>query len=344
MIGKNSFPAMFGLLVLCQPLLSFSQTSNVASYKPQPASPPRDAGYLVPNGSVRIVGFDDMEGVISRLNDQFVRAHPGVKFIYVKGNSLAALYALIFDSSAFAPMGAEFLGSLTYTDVVQGPPFSIRIAHASLNPKAKLSPLAVIVNRSNPVEHLTLAQIGSIFTQSQRRRVIAQWGQLGVKGELAKREIHPCGLPWTDHYPSEDPDFGPYMFFRKMGGSPPVWNYEMFPAYAEVVRNVSEDALSVGITSLNRVGPGVKVVGILGSDLGVPSRGSAEDIQAGRYPLDRYLYIYGRLVSGKPFDPFVKEYMRMVLSREGQEIIATEPHSYLPLSALEIGEELAKLQ
>lgn len=329
---SNSF---LGLLLLCLawPAPAFAQVT-----------PPRDAGYLLPDGSIRIVGLDDMEGIISRWNNLFIRTHPGVRFAYVKGESLAAIYALIFDSTAFAPVGAEYLGGLAYSDVVQGPPFSIRVAHASLNPKAKVSPLAVIVNKSNPIENLTISQIASIFTQSARRRGITHWSQIGLKGDLGTREIHPCGLPWTDHYPSEDSGFAQFMFVRKMGGGPPVRNYGMFRTYAEVVKNVSEDPLSMGITSLNRITPGVKAVGLAGGELGGSSRGSAEDIRAGRYALDRYLYIYGRLVSGKRFDPFVREYMRMVLSREGQEIIAQEPHGYLPLNAVEIGEELVKLQ
>jgi phosphate transport system substrate-binding protein len=118
----------------------------------------------------------------------------------------------------------------------------------------------------------------------------------------------------------------------------------MLATYAEVIKNVSVDRLAIGITSLNRVTPAVKLVGIIASDLGMPSLGSVEDIRAGRYAFDRYLYIYGRLVSGKPLDPFVKEYMRMVLSREGQDAIADGQQGYLPLSGIEVAEELAKLQ
>lgn len=318
--------------------------ASLPPYRPQHAAAPKDAGYILPDGSIRIVGFDDMEGMIGRLNELFVRSHPGVRFTYVKGNSLAALYALMFDSSVFAPMGMEFTGSLTYTDTVHGPPFSIRVAHASLNPSAKLSPLAIIVNPSNPVDNLTVSQIGSIFTQSMRKPVISHWGQLGMKGEWAAREIHPFGLPWSDHYPSEDFSFGEYMFLRKMGGGHPVRNYNMLPTYAEVVKNVSRDPAAIGITTLNRAISEVKTVAITASDLGGSYRGTAEEIIASKYPLDRYLYIYGRLVSGKPLDPLAKEYMRMVLSRDGQEIIAGEAHGYLPLNAVEAGEDLAKLQ
>jgi phosphate transport system substrate-binding protein len=54
--------------------------------------------------------------------------------------------------------------------------------------------------------------------------------------------------------------------------------------------------------------------------------------------------IYIRRIPGEPIDPFVKEYLRMVLSREGQQAIAAALPKYLPLNAHEINDELAKLE
>jgi phosphate transport system substrate-binding protein len=71
--------------------------------------------------------------------------------------------------------------------------------------------------------------------------------------------------------------------------------------------------------------------------------GTREDVLSGRYPFDRFLYIYVRRFSGQPIDPFVKEYLSMVLSKEGQETIATDAKGYLPLNATELANELAKL-
>ena len=65
---------------------------------------------------------------------------------------------------------------------------------------------------------------------------------------------------------------------------------------------------------------------------------------AGRYPLDRHLYIYLRRVPGRPIDPFVREYMRLVLSREGQAAIAAAAPHYLPLNVREAAAERAKLE
>ena len=317
---------------------------TLSAYNPQPASPPKDAGYVLPDGTIRLVGFDDMEGIISRLNALFTQTHPGTKFTYVKSNSYGALYSLMWDSTAFAPMAIDYQSNLIYTDIVHGPSFSIRVAHASLTAGAKLSPIAVVVNKSSPIETLSLAQLTSIFTEPVRRHVYSHWGQLGVRGELAVAAIHPCGLPWSDHFPSQDPTFGEYLFSRKLGGGQPVVNYTMFTTYAAVARNVASDPLAIGLVATNEVTPDVKVVSLTGNDLSEPSRPDAADLRGGRYPLDRYLYLYGRVVSGKSFDPFVKEYMRMVLSREGQQIVAGDSHGYIPLSGLEAADDLATLR
>lgn len=316
----------------------------VLRYRPVPASPPKDAGYVLPDGTIRIVGFDDMEGMILRLNALFTQTHPGTKFTYVKSNSYGALYSLMWDSTAFAPMAIDYQSNLIYTDIVHGPSFAIRVAHASVTAGAKLSPIAVVVNKSSPIDTLSISQLTSIFTEPLRRRVYSHWGQLGAQGELAAQAIHPCGLPWSDHYPSQDPTFGEYVFTRKFGGGQPVVNYRMFKTYAAVLHNVASDPQAVGLVAVNEVTADVKVVAVTGTDLIGPSSPTPADIQTGRYPLDRYLYLYGRVVSGKPFDPFVKEYMRMVLSREGQQIVSADPHGYIPLSALEAADELATLQ
>jgi len=345
------FPAArwrFGaVILLAAPLADAAITPDpdLPAYLPQPAAPAAGAGYVLPDGSIQIVGFDDMIGIIGRLDALFARSHPGVTFTLHPANNLAALQSLVFDASAFAPVGTDALGGaeVAYNAIVRGEPWMIRVAHSSLAPAAKLGPLAVIAHPSNPVDRLTISQVARIFTDTMRQPNLSHWGQLGVAGGLADREIHPCGLPWSDHLPSEDAGFADYLFLKKFGGGPPVPNYDMAPTSAEVVARVAADPLALGLVALNRVTPGVKVVGLAANAWASPSHGSAADITAGRYPLDRYLYIFVRRLPGRPIDPFVREYLRLVLSREGQEAIATEPHGYLPLNGLEVREELAKL-
>ena len=262
----------------------------------------------------------------------------------MKSNSYGALYSLMWDSTAFAPMAIDYQSNLIYTDIVHGPSFAIRVAHASLAAGAKLSPIAVVVNKSSPIDSLSIAQLTSIFTEPIRRRIYSHWGQLGAKGELASEPIHTCGLPWSDHYASQDPTFGEYVFTRKLGGGQPVVNYRTLPTYAAVLRDVASDPLAIGLVAANEVTADVKVVSVTGGDLSGPASPTTADIHSGSYPLDRYLYLYGRVVSGKPFDPFVKEYMRMVLSKDGQQIVSSDVHGYIPLSPLEAADDLAMLR
>jgi phosphate transport system substrate-binding protein len=326
-------------------LLASLLTNAQVPYQAQSAAPPKDSGYVLPDGTIRIVGWDDLAGVFGNLNALYARTHPGAKFVYVPGNLMAPQHSLIFGETAFAPIGMEFSSNLNsaYRPQVKAPTYAIRIAHGAVAGDAKLSPLVFIVHPSNPIERLSPAQLLHIFTVGGRAPDIVWWKQAGVKGPAGDREIQSYGLPESDHYPSEDLGFGVYLFRDKWGLAHNARNYRMQQTYADVTQRVSEDPAGIGITTVNRVSSGVKVIGITPGEWGTPMRGSKEDVQSGRYPYDRFVYVYVRRLPGQPVDPFVKEYLRMALSKEGQDAIAADSKGYLPLNAAEISAELAKL-
>jgi len=76
---------------------------------------------------------------------------------------------------------------------------------------------------------------------------------------------------------------------------------------------------------------------------GKPTTGTRGELTTDAYPYARNLYIYIRREPGTPFDPLVKEYMRLILSREGQQAVARDPKGYLPLNAADVAREVAKL-
>ena len=85
---------------------------------------------------------------------------------------------------------------------------------------------------------------------------------------------------------------------------------------------------------------GVKVVALEGK--GGASNGSYADVISGKYPLARFLYVYVNRAPGKPLDPVVREFLKLVFSREGREIVLKD--GYYPLPASVVKEELAKIQ
>jgi phosphate transport system substrate-binding protein len=312
---------------------------SLPTYLPQAVSLPKNARYVLRDGSISIIGYNDMDGIMANLNALFVRTHPGFKFkMLLKGTATGAP-ALTHGVSAFTPMGAEFsaLELASYKQIVGYEPFAFRVAHCSLNPLAKSAPVGIYVNKSNPLAKLTVNQLAQIFSTGNLAGDITHWGQLGIEGEWAKRAIHPYGI-------AEEAAAGLATFMlKKMDRHPFTPSYDAFMQSGDVVKIVAEDQAGIGFASGNFRNPQVKIIAIAENEGGYYSALSTEDVVAGKYPLDRYLLIYVRRLPHEPLDPFVKEYLRMILSRDGQQAIADAAPKYLPLNAREVAEELAKL-
>lgn len=288
------------------------------AYEPGSVEISSAARYLTLDGAIAVVGYNDMAGMMEALDTRFGALHPGLKFALNLKGTRTGPPALARGESAFAPMGAEFSPEqLAEYRAIPGAgpaPVAFRIAHASVGDKALSGPLAIIVHRDNPLTTLTLAELAEIFSGR------------------ASRGLHPCGL-------RPELALGNFLRERLALGENIGVGFKGFRQSAEVVRCVAADPLAIGFAAVNRVTPGVKVLAIASDALAAPVALTADNIRAGRYPLDRFLLIYAR----QPLDPFVREYLRFVLSREGQGLIAADALGYLPLNAAEAAAERAKL-
>ena len=308
------------------------------AYQAQPATPPKGAGYVLPDGSIRIAGTEVMTTLIESINARFAQTHPGTKFVLnLKGTS-TAIPALTHGVTAFGPMGREvtWVENVPYSKIVGAPPLEIRVAHGSIDDRKKANVLALFVNKSNPIDRLTTEQAARIFGAGHPKGDLTQWNQLDVKGELGKQPIHAYGA-------RDDGGFGLYMLNYQLKGMRFRRGYERMAESAEIVKRVAEDTAGIGYAAISFATPEVKVIAVADQEGGDYSRGTAEEVSAGRYPYNRYVYFYVRRVPGQPVDPFVKEYLRLVLSKDGQQIVAAEANGYVPLNAREAAAELAKL-
>lgn len=310
------------------------------AYVPQPVAFPKDASYVLRDGSISIIGYNDMDGILANLNSLFAQSHLGFNFtMQLKGTATAAP-ALTYGTSAFAPMGAEFspFEMTAYRLIVGEDPLAFRVAHCAVDPRARSAPIGIYVNRANPLERLTVEQIGRVFTTGSTGGDITRWGQLGLKGEWADRAIHVYGI-------AEEAAAGlaPSMLSR-FGDRPFTPAYESFLQSTEVVKRVGEDTGGIGFASGNVSTSQAKLVAVAENEGRYYSHLTAADVIAGKYPLDRYLLIYVRQRAGAPVDPVVREYLRLVFSKEGQRAIAAAAPGYLPLNAREAAAESAKLK
>jgi phosphate transport system substrate-binding protein len=109
-----------------------------------------------------------------------------------------------------------------------------------------------------------------------------------------------------------------------------------------VVQGVTEDRYGIGYSGVGYRTSGVKAAQLADKDGGTFYDGSYENVISGKYPLSRFLYIYVNKAPGKPLDPLVKEFLKLILSKEGQEVVIKD--GYLPLTGEIVKQELAKLE
>ena len=303
--------------------------AGLPRYEPQPVEFPRTASYVTLAGAIAIVGYNDMQGIVEALDARFAAVHPGFTFALTLKGTRTAPPALAQGESALAPMGAEFAAGelVAYRAATGGEPKLFRIAHCSLSAKALSGPLAIIVNKDCPLTSLTLGQLKSVFSGG-----IAQWGDLGLAGPWTGRTVHPRGL-------RAELALGIFLRERLSLAETFGAGFCGFAQSAEVVQCVADDPLAIGFTAVNRVTPGVRVLALAADERAAPVALTEDSIRAGRYPLDRFLLVYVR----QPLDPFVREYLRLVLSRDGQAIVAGDTLGYLPLNSAEAAIERAKL-
>jgi ABC-type phosphate transport system substrate-binding protein len=111
---------------------------------------------------------------------------------------------------------------------------------------------------------------------------------------------------------------------------------------ADTALAIARDPGAIGFGGFEEGGPGLKTVAVAAREGGPFYEGNAENASSGRYPLTRYMYIRLNRKPGESLPSQVKEFLRYILSREGQEPILYS--AYFPLTASEVKEELVKLE
>jgi phosphate transport system substrate-binding protein len=283
------------------------------------------------SGNINSVGSDTMNNMMTLWAEAFLKMYPNVK-VQVEGKgSSTAPPALIAGTSQFGPMSR----TMRATEVDQ---FEAKYGFKPTQLRTSYDALAVYVNKDNPLEKLTLAQVDAAFSKTRRRgykQNVTTWGQLGLTGDWANRPISLYGRNSAS---------GTYGFFKEhsLNNGDYKDSVKEQPGSASVVQGVTEDRFGMGYSGIGYKTSGVKVVALANKDGDSFSSGSYEDVKSGKYPLNRFLYIYINKAPGKPLDPLVKEFSKFIFSKEGQEVVLKD--GYLPLPAEIAKQELAKLE
>jgi phosphate transport system substrate-binding protein len=282
-------------------------------------------------GNLSAIGSDTLNNVMTMWAETFRKVYPSVQ-VQVEGKgSSTAPPALIAGTAQLGPMSREMKADEldAFEKKFGYPPTQIRVA---------IDALAVYVQKDNPLEKATLAQVDAVFSKTRRcggSQSVETWGDLGLKGALATQPIRLYGRNSAS---------GTYGYFKEvaMCGGDYRDTVKEQPGSAAVVQGVTEDKQGIGYSGIGYKTSGVKALA-LAKDANSPySSTDPEQVYAGKYPLARFLYVYVNRAPGKPFDPLTEQFLRFVLSHEGQEVVKKD--GYLPLHATSVEQELAKLR
>jgi phosphate transport system substrate-binding protein len=282
------------------------------------------------SGSLSSVGSDTMNNMMTLWAEAFRKRYPNVKVqVEGKGSSTAPA-ALIAGTAQFGPMSR----AMKSTEIDQ---FEAKYGYKPTELRAAYDALAVYVNKDNPIEKMTLAQVEAVFSKSRKRghkEDIKTWGQLGLTGDWANRPLSLYGRNSAS---------GTYGFFKEhtLRNGDYKNTVKEQPGSASVVQGVTEDRFGIGYSGIGYQTSGVKAVPVSETDKGPFSGGAYADVQSGTYPLWRFLYIYVNKAPGKPLDPLLAEFVKLMYSKEGQEVVVKD--GYMPLSAAQAQAELAKI-
>jgi phosphate transport system substrate-binding protein len=298
-----------------------------------------------PEEEFNVVGADVMDEMTLGWVKLFRQAYPLLSVTMEARASGAGAPALVEGRAHVAPVGRELLPAeeKSFVDKFGYEPFAIRVATGSVSSLGKTASTVILVDKDNPIQGLTFAQLDAVYSKTRKRghADIQTWGDLGLKGEWAKRPIHLYGLK---------PPNGIEWFFKNrvmLGGEwkdgiEPVKGQGFTHAFTVAAHDMAKRPGGLTYALLANVTPDVKVVPIAENDHEPFIAPTQEAVASHKYPLSRYVYVFVNRPPGKPLEPKVKEFLKLVLSREGQQAVADDG-VYIPLNADVVREELHKL-
>lgn len=221
-------------------------------------------------------------------------------------------------------------------------PTSVPISGGSYRHFGFLDAVGFFVSRDNPLDRISYAQLDAIFSSTHHRgaKAITTWGQLGLTGDWADKPIHAYGIkPWNG--------FEEFVRQRVLSADGKRGEWSDTVHYDKLVfpmaKHAVEDRYAIGYTGIAYVDAPVKMLALGENESGPFVAPSYENVARATYPLSRLIFFNVNKAPGKTLDPALTEFLRFVLSREGQQIVR-EQALYLPLRANQVEKARALLE
>ena len=281
-------------------------------------------------GDIISAGSDTLANLMTFWAEEFKKRYPNVNVQIQTAGSSTAPPALTEGASNFGPMSRRMKDR-----EVAG--FEERYGYKPTPIAVAIDALAVYVHKDNPLEGLSIAEVDAIFSATRKcghSEDIVRWGQLGLDSAWSKRPLQLYGRNSAS---------GTYGYFKSAVLCKGDYkdNVNEQPGSASVVQSVTKSLNGIGYSGIGYKTSGVRAVPLSKKD-GNYVEASPKNAIAGKYPLSRFLYVYVNKAPNKAIPPLEYEFVRMIMSKIGQEAVVKD--GYIPLPAKAASRELAKLK
>ncbi|OQZ01999.1 MAG: phosphate-binding protein [Candidatus Brocadia sp. UTAMX2] len=283
------------------------------------------------SGNLNSIGSDTMNNLMTYWAEGFNKAYPNVNVQIEGKGSATAPPALISGTAQIGPMSR----TMKPTEIDA---FDKKYGYKPTAIRTSLDALAVYVNKDNPLKGLSMPQVDAVFSKTRKggyKTDITTWGQLSLTGDWAAKPISLYGRNSAS---------GTYGYFKEHALYKGDFKNTVKeqPGSASVVQGATEDRYAMGYSAIGYQTSGIRAVPLSFMEGKLYKEADMKNVMNGSYPLARFLYVYINKKPGQLLDPLVKEFVKFILSKEGQELIVKD--GYLPLPASVVEEELKKIE
>lgn len=282
------------------------------------------------SGNFTSVGSDTLNNLMTLWAEEYKRLYPNVNIQIQGAGSSTAPPALTEGASNFGPSSRMFTArEIESFEKKHGyKPYGVGVA---------IDALAVYVNKDNPIKGLSLQEVDAIMSVGRKcggAADLTKWGQVGMTGEWANRDIAMYGRNSVS---------GTYGFYKDVALCKGDFkrNVAEQPGSASVVQSVATQIGAIGYSGIGYKTSGVRALP-LSVKAGQPFvEPDANNAISGKYPLARVLYVYVNKKPNQPLAPLEREFFKMVLSKQGQEVVVKD--GFVPMPAAMASKILADL-
>lgn len=244
-----------------------------------------------------IKGSDTMVHLCSSWAEHFMNTHEGSEVSVTGGGSGTGIAALINGTTDICAASRKIKEKEITLAEEQG-------IHP-LEHVVALDGIAVCINPENPINELTIEQLGKIFTGAY-----TSWSQVGGPDEKII-------------VLSRESSSGTYVFFQEEVLNKKDYTTEarLMPATSSIVQATEADKWAIGYIGLgyaSEAGNKIKVLAVKVDDASAAVIPSTATVLDGTYSIARPLHLYTK---GEPTG-IAAEFLNFCLSPEGQNIVA----------------------